>query len=601
MTAKVRVDPVSGRVLFDATDVVLHGPDPIAFTRRYDSSLTWQRSELGPGWHHALAPTRAMRDAVGRTLELRCSGRRVQLVATAGAMHAARTFVLDAEGRLVRVEDEHGVREEYEYDGALIVASRARGEAWRHYEYQGRDEWGFCCRTVVDGGLRDRRIVYHGATALVEDAAGGHRLYERDGRFRLTRIVERDGTARTFRFDAGGALLDESDEAGRTWSRGYDGDGALRSLCDPTGERCVIERTETSVEVWTPAAHARVDRDARGRPLVARAEGRSIAIDWRNGLPVGVRGDDGRSAALEYDGLGALRRISTDGIALGVVSDRTGTVTRLEREGTEWLTRTETRNGTEHTLRTASGATSILQHDPAGRLVRAVRPEGSLALLRDGAGQVVRIDLGPVSITVERDRAERVASLHDAARRLNIQRDRAGRIERVEDGEGRWIELRRDRHGHVARALTAGGDPVRVERDGCGRALFEADPPLRSVTPPRASLASALFGLLALIQLRSPLDAFEIPDLDADDVRRACAATGVALTHLDLALALEGDGGDGGDLLEVWLAGTGRSPAPVRSRTRTVRRLECPTRRLVSIHPFDQLAALRDVARALGA
>jgi RHS repeat-associated protein len=291
-------------------------------------------------------------------------------------------------------------------------------------------------------------IVYrHDDGRLVELVHPGGRsvcLEWDEGAERIAGLACSDGRTVTYRYDAGGNLVEvdgaagprcyELDELGRVVSvidadgvvelvNTYDEDGSVLEQLSPFGRRTYLSYLPGGVTITSDD-----DEDGPINTYIHDAAGRLLAV---------VDGDD-RQLSTVYDDWGNI--VS--------VTERDGAVTVQEYD--------ERSRPVRRVL--ATGATFTFAYDDANRLVEVAT----------GAGAVTRYRY---------DGDERIPSeIADAEGGVTRQVVRGGLVRRVVDPDGVSVDLEQDADGNVIAATDAGGNVARLERDAAGRVIAVVSP-----------------------------------------------------------------------------------------------------------------------------
>lgn len=623
MIADVHTEPASGRVLARAADLTFTGSFSWGFSRAYSSARVNVMGALGLGWSHSLeqrietrrgqvvrvdhegeprplardrsegpieiddgrrrlgfdarghlAGIRTIggsvqrRDAAtfvddrGRWLSLIASGASIALVAGDGhTRRVIRTFVIES-GLLVAVLDEHGERERYEYDRALLVAAHRRGMGATYFEYDGDDHLAKCTRIARAEGVLDRQILHGGERVLVEDQEGGYRCFVLGARARVNRVVEADGKSISFERDASGRICVESDETGCVWRRSYDRDARLNAVEASSGAVLVFEHGDHGP---TRIGDATFAYDPHGRLVRAERGEARIEIVRGGAEPVRVRID-----AHELD-LSRARdhrpMVRLDGNEVRIARDLEGAIVRLELAD-EWAERRAGPRGEEIRYRDPSGACWSLQRSFDARLISLAEDGRTTSFHYDEGDLLVAYRSPGREIRVERDRAGAVRALHVDGESAIVTRDRAARVTRIASRSGEVMDVQRDPHGRIAAAVGA------VARAGSA-------PSTRSRLP--GTLPSLLAPLRDCVAGWLP-DGFELPEHTLSDLI-AIAEQSPASSMLRWLVAIE----LGPEALASFAA-HGVIPSDRSPRTRTVAPLPRPIDSALGESPIRDLA-----------
>ncbi|WP_394829340.1 RHS repeat-associated core domain-containing protein [Pendulispora albinea] len=213
----------------------------------------------------------------------------------------ART-VLDADGRVVRVEAPGLAPLEVTYDDRGHTAQIIRGDRRVTYGYD----------------------VNSGALKSIADALGPLVSVERDAALRVTASVRADGARTTFGYNALDRVLTLTPPGKPAHTMTYAKDGLETSYGAPgTGLRSMAYDADRVLASFTheDGAQTVVERDSSGRPATMRFAGGTVAMgyDAATGKAITFTGPDNASLRMGYDGA-LLTSVAATGSAPGTIT-----------------------------------------------------------------------------------------------------------------------------------------------------------------------------------------------------------------------------------------------------------------------------------------
>ncbi|KYF50739.1 hypothetical protein BE04_20775 [Sorangium cellulosum] len=486
----------------------------------HETRLTRLFAPDAPG---ARAVLRAIQDAWGNSITLEYTGSRLhRVVDTAGremrvkSTHGGRIARLEVwvdgrleqwvdysytkMGELARAADALGHDQRYEYDEEhrLIKKTLKNGVNF-YYEYD--PDTGWCRRSWGDGGLHRGEIkvdLEQRITWLIGNDEPRVLHWNEDGL--VVREETPDGTVLAAReYDRDQYLVSEAAGGVARTRYEYDEQGNKIRQVDPAGNT-----TEWTYEDDLPLLRVKADgssthytHDALGA-LVAVTEG------------------SGQRYALEYDDLGRLRAVRSDGLTLSTFemdarhnlveeSDARGARTRYRYDPLgRPVARIDALGRGTHVFydllgRTVmaqrpDGTTSRAEYDPLGNPVRTINALGEVTEMAyggtgvptrlrnpDGSGWEFHYTPGEKLRSITNPRGEAYEYTYDAAgniatektfdgRVLEYQYSPAGHLARVDYPDGSFRAFTRDVLGNVVREDSTDG-PIMYRRDRMGRML----------------------------------------------------------------------------------------------------------------------------------
>jgi RHS repeat-associated protein len=387
-----------------------HEPEGRLSTYGYDANGNLTRETLSSTWDGAFGPRVVQHghDELNRV---------IRVTRDPEGLAASREFLLDGEGRQIRVTDPEGRRTFQDFDelGRLI---RITGPEWRPgrplTEARFYDQAGNLVRSVLSnqqllsGGVwqdadQERSFGYDsfGRTILRVDGEGHETTYRHDLLGNLTEEHGPDGQFTSHEYDA----LSRRTETTVHWQDGVTGDArsaTTRFILDANGRAIA--------DVWPNTNRIEREFDAEGRLLIARdAVGQLTrrAYDAR-GLVASESDGEGRTTEFVHDALGRQRLVRRPGdrvterwfdVAGNVVRERMpmGQEYRFAHDA---LNRRVEITTPEVTLFDGSKATysETFTHDLVGNQLTATDRRGSTtSFVVDDLNRVVEVHAPPVT------------------------------------------------------------------------------------------------------------------------------------------------------------------------------------------------------------
>ncbi|MFT5587055.1 MAG: YD repeat-containing protein [Cognaticolwellia sp.] len=347
---------------------------------------------------------------------------------------------------------------------------------------QGQWSWSFQDSLLLEG------------QSITRSFAGDREVFEPDEQTRRMRLESgalaawmpgsRLGGGRLVKQDAQWALQDGSqtrhyDEQGRLLSIQDEG-GSTELSWDELGRPTKLQAGDTVIRLFF---------DGEGQlSVISGASGQEIYVQHKDGLLLGVSGQDRPRSRYFYDEQGHLSGILwADGSRLRIDYDDEQRVTELAGPGT-WnqryiwtaqglnvqdglgLSRQITRNSRGETLRDAAGRSVSLRRDAQGQLMGWTDPAGlELRLSRDDAGRITAIE-GPGGRRYRLEySAGALVSVRDAMGNSTIAtRGQSGQVSALSDAMGRSTTFSRNPQGQIT-AVGPSGHPTRFSLDSAGR------------------------------------------------------------------------------------------------------------------------------------
>jgi RHS repeat-associated protein len=348
----------------------------------------------------------------------------------------ARSVGLDADYRVIRAVDVHGREDTFAYEdrAGMLVSSRTPDGA---------------TKVFYDRNLFVAEIASPGSGSIeLEHDASGH----------LCRLVDADGRAARWAWDAVGRLSAAVDRGGTSVVYDYHGEhGPLAAVTTPADVHLILRR----------------DASTHGVVAIERGGGARKARRDTLGRIIHITNELGASAHYHYDPSGRVRAVELPGAIVRTVErDAEGRVIRYSDGASAYVLE---RDGLGELLRVNEGGGPLLVRDAEGRVTAVESERGERwQLVRDAAGRVNQ-EIGPEDERhlAERDHAGRIVAWASPIARTRITRDAAGRPTVLEHDAGLPQRFAYSRGGRLLRA-EQGSHAVVFERDGEGRATLEA-------------------------------------------------------------------------------------------------------------------------------
>jgi RHS repeat-associated protein len=480
------VSVVSGQVVRDAVDLVLPGPIPVAWRRRYSSAFHKDTTTLGRGgWTHELHQWLFWENeklvlrgddgfnlalpSVGENETFFHRGRRLVVTRLEGDRYTiesldtlvTHSFAPLAKGGLPvlrEMRDRWGNRVELDYDQGRLTRVRAAGRELRvTYSASGRamrvEAWA--------AGAAHQAVAYtytkDGELASVTDALGHVERYAYDGVHRMAGVTFKNGVSFYYRYD------NDSGRCVHTW-----GDGGLHD----------VEFTYDLNERTTVAADCEARRytwNDRGALVKEETPDSSFAKEFvydEDLLVVAEKNAAGETVESTYDARGNCTQ----------QTDPAGNVTRWEYDengfpskkmGPDGLV-TEyvfDRRGAMTELRLPTGLHYRMTYEGTGKLAAIFGAEGTLASFEyDEHYNLVRETDARQAVTqYAYDALGRLTSMTDALGQISrVEYDALGRPAIVHQPDGTRRQLAYDALGNVARHVDPMGRATKMEYAGTG-------------------------------------------------------------------------------------------------------------------------------------
>jgi RHS repeat-associated protein len=349
----VRPDGSSTQVEYDAnhrpTRVVQ--PNGGAWILAYDEhgNLTDATDPCGATTRYSYSDRGALIgivDAVGQAtrIETNPAGLPVSVTDPLGARW---TVQRDARGRVSATVDPLGATVATTYDGEGRPVARTHpdggGETW---------EWSpdgsLIAHTDQAGRTTRFEVGPFRQVVARTDAGGARHTFVRDTELRLREVINAQGLAWRYAYDACGQLIGEQDFNGREVSYTRDPAGRIVRRVNGAGQAVVLVR------------------DVLGRVIEQRT-------------------DDGAATTFTFDAADNLINARNDSDELNIVRDALGRVLSEETSG-RTVTFTRDALGRTTTQTTPSGRTAAWQYDPAGRASILQTAEQQISFGYDAAG-----------------------------------------------------------------------------------------------------------------------------------------------------------------------------------------------------------------------
>ncbi|SCF40122.1 RHS repeat-associated core domain-containing protein [Micromonospora matsumotoense] len=397
---------------FDTDGRVVAETDAAGEVVRFDRPV-----EEGPGTVTQAGATAMVRNAAKLVTSVTKSGTETR-------------YEYDSLGRVVLVEDDHGVTEfGWTLEGDLAWRENPDGSVEK-FAYDGE---GNLVESLDATGRRT--FLEYGAFDLVTariDDAGNRTGYAYDTELRLATITDPEGRTWRYTYDPNGRMVEETDFDGRTQRYAYDAAGQLVAHTDAAGEvtRFSYDVLGRVVERRTGATVTRLAYDAAGRVVAADDADSEIRLARDAAGRVVAETVNGRTVASSY-------------------SEQFGAITGRTRP---------------------SGASTQWSYDESGRPAVLVAGGEHLRFAYDGPREVSRVwDAG---LTIERD-ADPAAALAErpgghGAVRYTV--DALGRPAVRSGADGDW-HLSWNHQGRLASVTTPRGDRWRYRYDAFGRRI----------------------------------------------------------------------------------------------------------------------------------
>ncbi|TVQ28235.1 MAG: RHS repeat protein [Spirochaetaceae bacterium] len=359
------------------------------------------------------------------------------------------------DGELRSVVDRNGNAFEFHYDDAQRL-SHLTDTRSREIGFD-RDDAGRVVRIIAPESTKVAYAYAGGTLTEVTDRLGALHRYEydvRDGQTLLTRAINPDGTARTYRYDRVRGVWRATaavDEAG--YVELFDVTVSGRALHTSPAGRTTEYRYDAAlrlIEVIHPdGSSERTYYDARGNPVRHRAGGDAVEMMYERSAggrdrPVLARHDDGSTERWSY----------ADGGALAAHIDRRGNATRYSYDAHGNLARVDYPDGTiDRYDRVAPGVAA------AGELSRWIDRRGNVFSYEyDAFGHLLRVrdSIGLVA-TYQTDRLGRVVATTDAVgRTVRVTYRADGTVSTIVGPDDHAVEYSYGDRGQIIRVVDNG-------------------------------------------------------------------------------------------------------------------------------------------------
>lgn len=422
------------------------------------------------------------------------------------------TFNHDAAGNVMGFSRD-GVTANFGYDalGRQNSFSDSNGVSLR-YEYDIGSDWA-----VAEGSTIpkiERTFTATGAPLQVVQADGTAVRWDYDAAGRVTAEVDALGQRTTYAYDAGGRLLSETDRSGHTTNYERDGngqvlaitnpenerteytyfpDGARQSITNGEGETWSFAYTPTTITVRDPLLR-QVTTETNPQGLITKvhnADGTSRA--WTYLVPTALldgaesptsfTDEGGRVRNFSYDAEGLLVG-ATDlaGVGATYAYGSNGLRTITDAEG-EAINFTYNGRGDIETLRFGDGSGKTIAYHPSGKVASVTLTSGaSRALAYDAVGRLAHDERGQgESFVFDWDGNGNLLSATDALGTVSYTYDPDGRPTRLVGSSGESIAYVYDGAGRVVRQTVSNRDGSQTRQtsydyDRAGRLTRVVDP-----------------------------------------------------------------------------------------------------------------------------
>jgi len=380
----------------------------------------------------------------------------------------ARRHVHDSQGRLLRTEDEAGVREIGSGEGGRRESVESRDEAATRIAYH-EPTGKIAAVTYPDG--TELRYTY-------EEAAQDGLVF-----YNVTETRYPDGSAERYAYDDAGNLVSLTDRAGRTGTFAYNERGQQTRATNPAGGTTTLAYNEDGTLASREDPMGRVTKfeydDLRRRTRIVHPDGsvRSFAYDAADRL-VSWTDERGNETAFQYEALDVNPHLLTVTDPLGAATefwfgysfgdkllaivDPTGANTRIRYDAMGRPESVEDPNGNETRYAYDGLGRMVYVEDPSGEVwERAYDADGRLVAAANPLGGETRYEYDA------RGRVDRVTSPAGSATRIGY--DGLGRITALENDDDRSTAFAHDALGAPVEARVASsGGATTIERDALG-------------------------------------------------------------------------------------------------------------------------------------
>lgn len=508
------VNSATGSFLTQATDMTLPGIGlPFDLSRTYTSADT-TTGPVGQGWTHSYA-TAVTVDTAGNPTVRTESGQRLrytadpdgsyrrvdgvqsELVATTGGWQLRRrdqvVYDFDGTGRLMRLTDRNGNRQELGYDGAGTLASltdtTGRTIVFTH------DTAGHLTRVDLPDG---RSVVYGYSGDLltsVTDPTGATTTYSYDAAGRLTTVTDANGdTVVSNSYNAEGRVTAQTDALGNVSTFNWDPANETATMTDARGNAWTdVYAGNVLVERRDPLGNLTsfgYDTDANLTSITdPRGNATTLLHDSRGNLLRRVAPDPlGYTESFTYNGTNDLLS-HTDGRGNTTTFsyDAAGNLTAITEPGDVTTAFTYDASGLLTATTDPVGSTTTFAYDPAGNLLTATAPSGASARFGyDAAGRMVTLtdprgnesgaDPATFTTTLAYDPGDRLAQLTDPlGHATKWSYDAIGNLTGVTDAMGRTTDYAYNAASRLTVVEAADGSTTTYAYDPAGNLTGRTD------------------------------------------------------------------------------------------------------------------------------
>jgi RHS repeat-associated protein len=374
-------------------------------------------------------------------------------------------------GRLVEVTDaKETTRFTYDADGRIVRWEDQTGRWYRyHYDHAGR-----CVRTEGADGYLDSELAYDQGVTTVTNSLGHATRYHLDDRLRLTAETDPLGNTTRYERDEHGRILARTDPLGRTTRYERDAAGNITTVTRPDGTR------------------ARREYDGRNQPVITTGPDGSMWAREYNARGKLVRTMDPTGAVTTYtydaagnvntvtDPLGGVTRIESNPAGLPVtITDPVGAVTRYTYDDL----------GHQRTVTDPLGGTTTMTWDVTGELRERIDPDGAVWRWHehrtiDPRGATTAAEYAHFDLLVAETGPDggRLSYAYDTELRLvsvtneqgldwRYTYDPAGNMVSETDYNGRTTHYGYDAAGQLVLRGNGAGETVAFDRDELGRII----------------------------------------------------------------------------------------------------------------------------------
>lgn len=412
---------------------------------------------------------------------------------SAGILHSrgkSVSFVRDGQGRITRITDPAGHFLSYEYDVRGDLRSFTDQSGHRTL-YGYNDDHGLL--TIQDpGGRPPSRSEYDERGRLIRftDPTGRTITYQHNLDTRQEVVIDAEGAATVFEYDASGNLVRTTDAAGGVTTATFDGRDNKLSETDPLGNR----------RTWTYDALDNMTSETDPLGNVTRYTYNSLrkilTVTDPSGRVTSHTYDAHGNPTSTTDPLGRVRQSIYTGGLLTAASDPTGAVRQYQYDGngrliqetdpaghrTTWTYDANGNKLSETTTQTTPGGVRTVvtrfEYDRQNRLVKTIHPDGSVSsTVYDSLGNPVEeVDpLGRRTIHELDAAGRRIRTVLPDGTAEETAYDGTGRRTSQTDPEGRTTRFAYDGVGRLVQVTHPDGSASRVRYDAAGREIALVD------------------------------------------------------------------------------------------------------------------------------